>query len=290
MRRIFIDARCTKKTNGLLFSGDCVLLLNIVQIPPVLQRAALLSGEFVNLMNDTFSTLPRMWKRRGLVLKQCESIGVSSSGIIVVAAAFMGAVLGYQFYVSFRLFNAEALLGGTVGVSLFRELAPVMTAIMVTGRAGAAMAAEIGSMKISEQVDALDVMAVDPVEFLITPRVIAGTLMVPLLAIFFTAVASLAAALIGCGVMGLDSSIYWTQYAKVVDSIDLVHCTTKGAAFGFVLTMVGCFNGYRAQGGASAVGLATRNTVVASCLSILLLDYILTSLLPFGAIRIKVES
>ncbi len=261
-----------------------------MSLPPFLQRTSLLAGDFAYFVSDTFGAIPRMWYRRGLFLKQCEAIGVSSSGIILIAGSFMGAVLGYQFYVSFRLFNAEALLGGTVGVSLFRELGPVMTAIMVTGRAGAAMAAEIGSMRISEQVDALDVMAVDPIEFLVTPRVLAGFVMVPLLSIFFTAVASIAAALIGCGVMGLDSSIYWTQYAKMVDAIDLIHCTTKGAAFGTVLTLVGCFNGYRAHGGASAVGLATRNTVVASCLSILLMDYILTSLLPFGAIRIKVES
>lgn len=231
-----------------------------------------------------------MWHRRGLVLKQCESIGVSSSGIIVVAAAFMGAVLGYQFYVAFRLFNAEALLGGTVGVALFRELAPVMTAIMVTGRAGAAMAAEIGSMKISEQIDALDVMAVDPIEFLVTPRIIAGAVMLPILSIFFTAVASLSGALVACGVLGLDSSIYWVQYAKVVDTVDLLHCVTKGFAFGLILTWVGCFNGYRARGGASAVGMATRNTVVASCLAILLVDYILTSFLPFGYIRLQVKS
>jgi phospholipid/cholesterol/gamma-HCH transport system permease protein len=230
-----------------------------------------------------------MWKRRGLVLRQCEAIGVSSSGIIVVAAAFMGAVLGYQFYVSFRLFNAEALLGGTIGVALFRELAPVMTGIMVTGRAGAAMAAEISSMKISEQVDALEVMAVDPIEFLVAPRIIAGTLMMPLLSIFFTAIATLAGAGVACGVLGLDPAIYWAQYAKFVDAMELVHCVTKGAAFGMILTMIGCFNGYRASGGASAVGLATRNTVVASCLSILLVDYILTSFLPFGTLKLKVQ-
>jgi phospholipid/cholesterol/gamma-HCH transport system permease protein len=261
-----------------------------VRLPAIFENAASLAGDFSLFAIDTFRALPRMWKRRGLVLKQCESIGVSSSGIIVVAAAFMGAVLGYQFYVSFRLFNAEALLGGSVGVSLFRELAPVMTAIMVTGRAGAAMAAEISSMRISEQVDALEVMAVDPVEFLITPRVIAGTLMLPILSVFFTAIATLSAAGVACGIMGLDSAIYWMQYAKVVDTIDLLHCTVKGAVFGLILTWVGCFNGYRARGGASAVGLATRNTVVASCLSILLSDYILTSLLPFGLLKLKVES
>ncbi len=231
-----------------------------------------------------------MWRRRGLVLRQCESIGVSSSGIIAIAAAFMGAVLGYQFYLSFRIFNAEAFTGGSVGVSLFRELAPVMTGIMVTGRAGAAMAAEIASMRISEQVDALDVMAVDPIEFLVTPRVIAGTIMLPILSVFFAGLATLSAAGIACGVMGLDSAIYWGQFAKVVDSVDMVHCLTKGTAFGMVLTWVGCFNGYRAHGGASAVGMATRNTVVATCLAILLIDYILTSFLPFGYLILEVNS
>lgn len=252
-----------------------------------LNRAVTLVGEFSIFIGETFRTLPRMWRRRALFLRQCETIGVSSSGIIVVAACFMGGVLGYQLYVSFKLFNAEALLGGSIGVSLFRELAPVMTAIMVTGRAGAAMAAEIASMKISEQVDALEVMAVDPVEFLITPRVLAGLLMIPLLSVFFAAVATLAGAGVACGLMGLDPAIYWQQFSKVVDKIELIHCLTKGAVFGLVLTWVGCFFGYRAHGGASAVGMATRNTVVVTCLMILFTDYILTSLLPFGFIKLQ---
>ncbi len=250
----------------------------------------MLAGEFTLFIGDTFRTLPRMWRRRGLFLRQCESIGVSSSGIIVVAACFMGGVLGYQLYVSFHLFNAEALLGGSVGVSLFRELGPVMTAIMVTGRAGAAMAAEIASMKVSEQVDALEVMAVDPIEFLVTPRVLAGLVMVPLLSLFFCAVGSIAASGVACGIMDLDPAIYWSQYSKVVDKVELLHCIVKGSTFGLVLTWVGCFNGYRAYGGARAVGLATRNTVVATCLMILLADYILTSFLPFGYIKLTVAS
>ena len=252
-----------------------------------LNSAVAIAGEFTLFIGETFRTFPRMWRRRALFLRQCEMIGVSSSGIIVVAACFMGGVLGYQLYVSFKLFNAEALLGGSVGVSLFRELAPVMTAIMVTGRAGAAMAAEIASMKISEQVDALEVMAVDPVEFLITPRVIAGLIMLPILSIFFGAVATLAAAGVSCGIMGLDQSVYWQQFSKVVDVIELTHCGVKGAVFGLVLTWVGCFNGYRAHGGASAVGMATRNTVVVTCLMILFSDYILTSLLPFGFYKLQ---
>lgn len=258
-------------------------------IAQVFSSAIQLAGEFTIFMRDTIMTLPRVWRRRALLLRQCEIIGVSSSGIITVAALFLGGVLGYQLYVSFKLFNAEALLGGSVGVSLFRELAPTMTAIMVTGRAGAAMAAEIASMKVSEQVDALEVMAVDPIEFLVTPRVLAGLIMVPILSVFFGAVGSIAAGAVACGIMGLDSAIYWQQYAKVVDLIEISHCLVKGLFFGMTLTWVGCFNGYRAYGGARAVGLATRNTVVASCLMILLMDYILTSFLPFGFYKLQVH-
>lgn len=245
-------------------------------------------GEFTIFVAETFQSLARIWKRRGLFLRQCEFIGVSSTAIITVAAIFMGGVLGYQLYVSFHFFGAEALLGGSIGVSLFRELAPVMTAIMVTGRAGAAMAAEIASMRITEQVDALEVMAVDPIEYLVTPRVLAGVLMMPILSMYFGLIASLSGALVSCGIMGLDYPVYWDQFAKVVDNIDLVHCLVKGAVFGLTLTWLGCFCGFRAYGGARAVGFATRTTVVASCLVILLCDYILTSLLPFGFAKLSI--
>ena len=112
--------------------------------------------------SDAMSCLNRLWYRRDLFFRHCESIGVASTGIITVAAIFLGGVLGYQIYVSLHYFGAEALLGGSVGVSIFRELGPVMTSIMVTGRAGASMCAELASMRISEQIDALEVMAVDP--------------------------------------------------------------------------------------------------------------------------------
>lgn len=215
-------------------------------------------------------------------MRQCEFIGVSSTGIVTVAAVFLGGVLGYQLFVSFHYFGAEAFLGGSVGLSLFRELAPVMTSIMVTGRAGAAMAAQIASMRITEQIDALEVMAVDPYEYLVAPRVWAGALMVPLLSAYFGAIGTLSACAVACGIMDLSFPTFWDQFSKVVDTTEMIHCTTKGVAFGFVLTIVGCFYGFRARGGAQAVGMATRTTVVVSCLGILLLDYILTSLLPFG--------
>ena len=253
-----------------------------------IRKSVILLGDFSLFVVETLNKLGRFWRRRDLFFRQCEFIGVNSMGIVLVAALFMGAVLGYQLYVSFQYFGAEALIGGSVGVSLFRELGPVIAAIMVTGRAGAAMAAEIASMQITEQVDALQVMAVDPIEYLVVPRVLAGVIMMPLLSILFASVASVSAAGVACGILGLDSTIYWEQFSKVVDAIDIVHCLVKGAVFGMVLTWVGCFNGFRAAGGARAVGNATRDTVVATCLTILLSDYILTSFLPFGFAKLKV--
>ena len=245
-----------------------------------------LLGDFSLFVAETLRSFRHFWRRKGLFLKQCEFIGVTSLPVCSVAATFLGGVLGYQLYVSFHYFGAEALLGGSIGVSLFRELGPVMTAIMVTGRAGAAMAAEIASMRVSEQIDALEVMAVDPIEYLVAPRVLAGVCMLPLLSVFFCIVGSIAGGLVSVGIMGLDYAVYVNQYTKVVDAMEIIHCVTKAACFGLVLTWVGCFCGFRAFGGARAVGQATRSTVVASCLTILLSDYILTSFLPFGFARL----
>ena len=246
-------------------------------------------GDFTLFVYETILSFAHLGRRFGLFLKQCEFIGLSSLGVVAVAAVFMGAVLGYQLYIPFHLFGVEALLGGSVGVSLYKEMGPVMTAVMVTGRAGAAMAAEIASMRVSEQVDALEVMAVDPMEFLVAPRVLAGVTMVPLLSVFFCVIASVAAAGVTCGIMGMDASVFWTRYAWSVDWIDIEHCLLKGATFGLALSWIGCFCGFRASGGARSVGFATRSTVVASFLTILLCDYILTSLLPYGFSTLKVS-
>lgn len=272
----------------LSFSVFWSLLHYKVKLPELLTTLIISLGDFTLFVFETLKSMPGIWKRRGLLLKQCEFIGVGSLGVNLVAACFLGGVLGYQLYVSFHLFNAEALLGGSVGVALFREMAPAMASIMVTGRAGAAMAAEIASMRISEQVDALEVMAIDPIEYLVVPRVVAGVLMMPLIAICFGVVATIAAGLVGCGVMGLDTQIFLKQFFKVVDRLDMTHCVTKAAVFGLVLTWVGCFFGFRAYGGARAVGFATRSSVVAACLTILLSDYILTSLLPFGFENLRI--
>ncbi len=248
----------------------------------------LLLGDFSIFNWIAIQKVQTLWKRRGLFVKHCESIGVTSLGIIVLSGAFMGGVLGYQLYESFSMFGAEALVGGSVGVSLFREMAPVFAAVMVIGRSGAAMAAEIATMRISEQIDALEVMAVDPMEYLVTPRIMAGFLMLPLLAMVFACVGSLASAGVACGVMGLDGSVYWQQFARWVDAEEMIHITLKSGVFGLALSSIACFCGYFAQGGAGAVGRATRVTVVASLLVVLMCDYILTSLLPYRTTMLQI--
>jgi phospholipid/cholesterol/gamma-HCH transport system permease protein len=259
-----------------------------VNLEDFTRKTSVLLGDFTLFVIDTLKTLSTLWRRRGIFLKQCEFIGVTSLGVITVAGMFLGAVLGYQLYVSFHKFGAEALLGGSVGVALFRELGPVMAAVMVIGRAGAAMAAELASMRISEQIDALEVMAIDPIEFLVTPRVVAGVLMMPILGAWFSVVGTFSASLVGCGVMGLDTTVFWNNFEYLVDPIDIYHCVVKAATFGLVLTWIGCYCGFKAYGGARAVGLATRNTVVAATLTVLLSDYVLTSTLPFGLSKLKV--
>ncbi|MBL7714090.1 MAG: ABC transporter permease [Bdellovibrionales bacterium] len=245
-------------------------------------------GDFMRFGFDAFGRMKKIPGRTGLVIKQCEFIGVKSLGILSVASVFLGGVLGYQLYLSLHLFGAEALMGGTVGLSLYRELGPVMAAIMVTGNAGAAMAAEIASMRISEQIDALDVMAVDPMEYLVMPRIVAGTLMLPILAVYFSTLGSMTSQWVATLVMGLDSATYWQQFARVVDAFDLFHCTLKSSVFGLLISWIGCYCGYTVQGGARSVGLATRLTVVATCLAILFSDYLLTSFLPFTRYDFKI--
>jgi phospholipid/cholesterol/gamma-HCH transport system permease protein len=246
-------------------------------------------GELFIFMGRALQATPRIFRRWGLFIHQCEFIGVSSLGVLTVAAIFIGAVMGYQLFISFEMFGAQALVGGTVGVSIFREMAPVIGAIMVTGRAGAAISAEIASMRVSEQIDALEVMGVDPYDYLVVPRVLAGATMMPILAFLFGGVATLSASFIACGVLDLSVPIFWKAFRQWVDYSDLLHCLCKGVSFGAALTVLGCFFGFRANGGARAVGFATRSTVVASCLTILLLDYFWTMVLPIRAAKFAVH-
>ncbi|MBI4412018.1 MAG: ABC transporter permease [Deltaproteobacteria bacterium] len=216
---------------------------------------------------------PFRWKH---LTAQMNSIGVDSTPIILLVSLFTGAVFALQTGYAFRLFNAETLVGSTVGLSLTREIAPVFAALMVTARIGSAMAAELGTMRVTEQIDALEAMAVNPFHFLVVPRVIGATLMLPLLTALFNFVGFIGAYLVGVGLLGIPEGPFIARTEFYVDNDDLFGGLFKAAVFGFLLALISCYQGYKAEGGAAGVGRATTRAVVVSSVTILVVDYFLT--------------
>ncbi len=208
-----------------------------------------------------------------------EFVGVGSIFIVLLTGLFTGAVFALQGAGAFRMFNAESLVGPTVGISLARELSPVLTGLMVTGRAGSGIATELGTMRVTEQIDALYTMAVNPVQYLIVPRVIAGLVMVPLLSVLFTLVGMGGCYFVGVVLLNIDPGIFISKVQWFVDPKDLINGLVKACAFGGILTMVGCYKGFYASGGARGVGLATTQSVVLSSVLILVADYFLTAMM-----------
>ncbi|MBI2981107.1 MAG: ABC transporter permease [Deltaproteobacteria bacterium] len=217
--------------------------------------------------------------RRASLVKQMEFVGVRSLPIILLTATFTGMVFSLQTGYTFKLFHAESMVGTSVGMALSREIGPVFTALMVTARAGSAMAAEIGTMKVTEQVEALRAMAVNPIHFLVVPRVIAGTLMVPLLAALFSFVGVIGAYLVAVCLMEIPGAVFLNKLTYYVDSNDFVGGLIKATVFGFSLSLISCHQGYRTTAGAEGVGRSTTRAVVVSSVTVLVLNYFLTSLI-----------
>ncbi len=215
------------------------------------------------------------WRLR-LSFKQMEFVGVQSLTIILITGAFTGAVFSLQAHYGFDLLGAGGLTGSTVALSLTRELGPTLSALMVAGRAGSAMSAELGTMRVTEQIDALEAMAVDPYDYLVAPRIIAGTLMVPALAMVFNVVGVLGSWIVGTRILGLSPGAFVSRIEWYLDPDDVYLGLAKAAVFGFIVATVGCYKGLRVSGGAEGVGRATTESVVASSVSILIVDYFLT--------------
>lgn len=215
----------------------------------------------------------RVW----LIIAMCEFIGVESMTIVGLTGTSVGAVFGLQLVEGFRRLGAESQTGSVVSIALARELAPVFSALMISARAGSAMATEIGSMRVSNQIDALTTMSVSPVQYLVFPRVLAGLLMGPILALLFYFVGFGGAWFVAVKVYGLDSGIFIERMRWYVDRADLLQGLTKAAVFGVTLTIVSCRQGFYASGGAAGVGLATNRAVVQSAVAILVLDYVVTT-------------
>jgi phospholipid/cholesterol/gamma-HCH transport system permease protein len=209
------------------------------------------------------------------VLAQLDFVGAGSAFIVSLTGLFSGMVFAQQSSRAFQLFDAESLVGPTVALTLTRELAPVFSALMVTMRAGSAMATELGTMRVTEQVDALETMAVSPVQFLLVPRVLAGLLMVPLLAMVFNASGMAGAYFIAVVVQGISAGTFITRTQQWLDPSDVAEGLVKAAVFGVSVVLIACYKGFTASGGAKGVGRSTTEAMVAAALSIFVLDYFL---------------
>ncbi len=218
--------------------------------------------------------------RPGLIIAQMYSVGVRSMLIILVSGFFVGMVLGLQGYNTLVDFGAEESLGVVVALSLVRELGPVVTALLYAGRAGSALTAEIGLMKATEQLSGLEMMAVNPVNRILAPRLLAGIISMPLLAAMFSAVGVFGGYLVGVDMLGVDSGAYWSQMqAKVDYNDDIVNGVIKSFAFGIVTTWIAVYEGYSCIPTSEGVSRATTRTVVYSALTVLGLDFLLTALM-----------
>ena len=220
--------------------------------------------------------------RPRLLINQLYSVGVLSFLIICISGLFVGMVLGLQGYYTLSDFGAEETLGVMVAASLVRELGPVVSGLLFAGRAGSALTAEIGLMKATEQLSGMEMMAVDPIKRIISPRFLAGCLSMPLLAALFSAIGIIGGELVGSGLLGVDEGAYWSQMqAKLDFSDDIINGIIKSIVFGFVTSWIALFEGYDAPPTSEGVSRATTRTVVNSAFSILGLDFILTALM-FG--------
>jgi len=232
----------------------------------------------LNILRGT----PPLVKRPRLLISQLHSVGVLSVLIISVSGLFVGMVLGLQGYYILSQFGAEQTLGVMVAASLVRELGPVVAALLFAGRAGSALTAEIGLMKATEQLSGLEMMAVDPVQRVLTPRFMAGFISMPLLAALFSALGVLGGYFVGVGLLGVDDGAFWSQMQAKIDLYDDVYNgVIKSLVFGLACTWIALFQGYDAVPTSEGVSRATTRTVVHSSLAVLGLDFILTALM-FG--------
>ncbi|MCB0339940.1 MAG: ABC transporter permease [Bdellovibrionales bacterium] len=217
--------------------------------------------------------------RLRLLLQQIREIGFNSSLVIILIGGFTGAVLTVQGEYTLSKFGATAWTGPMVALSLIRELAPVLTALMVIGRAGSAITAEIGIMRITEQVDALKSMAVDPTRYLMAPRLLAGLIAMPLLMGIFTVVGIGGGYFVGVVILGLSGGTFMSQIISALDMLDVYSGFIKSLVFGFIFGWVSCYKGYTCGFGAVGVNKATTQAVVTASVAVLVTDYFLTSIL-----------
>jgi len=224
--------------------------------------------------------LPRSLRYLRETVRQMFFVGAMSLVIIMTCGLFVGMVLGLQLYYVLSIFGGTAALGTVVSLSLYRELGPVVTALLFAGRAGTSMTAEIGLMRATDQIDAMEMMAVDPLAYVVAPRFIAGVIAMPILACVFNALGILGAHLVGVSWLGLDNGTFWSNMTSSVDVWkDVVNGVWKSVAFGAVVTLIATFQGYSTAPTSEGVAYATTRTVVFSSIVTLALDFVMTAFL-----------
>jgi phospholipid/cholesterol/gamma-HCH transport system permease protein len=239
-------------------------------------------GTTVTLTGKTLAWIFRPPFRFSQITAAMDFIGYQSIFIVGLTGTFSGMVLSLQMTHALRAFSAEGRVGGVVAVSLTREVAPVFAAIMVTARAGSAMAAELGNMRVTEQIDAIATMGVSPVQYLLTPRLLAAVIMVPLLCILYTSLGMIGAYLVTVGLLGGDPGVFMQSIRDTAVPQDLFMGIEKACVFGFLISAISCRHGFFASGGARGVGVATTRAVVQSCVTLLIANYLLTQAMLAG--------
>lgn len=238
-------------------------------------------GQLGVLLGELWEALTKGSLRVRLMAQQIVSIGYGSQAVVVVTGAFTGAVFTAQSYFKFKDFGIESTIGGIVSVSLCRELGPVLAGLMVTGRVGASMAAEIGTMKVSEQIDALRVMGAHPVDYLVLPRFLAMMISMPLLIAECIVFGLAASVVVGTSVFGIPQAWFWTHVVDHTNLQDVSFGMIKGFVFGILIVLISCHQGLVASNGAVGVGLGTTRAVVFSSLALLIANFFLTMLLNY---------
>ena len=213
------------------------------------------------------------------LLKQIEYVGVKSIPVVLITGAFTGMVLALQSYTGFKRFNAEAFVGTVVALSMTRELGPVLSGLMVSGRVGSAMAAELGTMQVTEQIDALYTLAINPIHYLVVPRFLAALIVMPILTAFADVLGILGGYAISVYLLGSNPTVYMRRTYDYLDLEDVYIGLLKACIFGMIIATIGCYQGINTRGGAEGVGKSTTHAVVISSLLILVANYFVTALL-----------
>lgn len=234
------------------------------------------TGRISRFFGEVLRWLFRPPFRTKLFLEQFLFVANKSVFIVCLTALFSGMVFAIQIYFGFRVISADALVGPSVAIGFVRELGPVFTGIVVTGRAGAAMAAQLGTMRVSEQIDAMDVMGVNSIHYLVVPRVVASFFALPLLCAIAIFVGNVGSYFTGVYILNIDPIIFFSHLQEFVELRDVAQGLIKSAVFGLIFSTIGTYKGYKTQGGAEAVGRSTNEAVVITLVLILVSDYFLT--------------